>query len=63
MEKLVIAASSKFQEEIKNWKQYFEKQGYNIINYPKKINQENEQEYKTVHTKFFEAFYKLRLPA
>lgn len=55
MKKLVIAASAKFQEEIKKWKEYFEKEGDKVINYPKKINQENEEEYKNAHTKFFQS--------
>lgn len=43
--KLVIAASSKFQEEIQKWKKHFESLGYEVINYPKKINQEDTEEY------------------
>lgn len=55
MKKLVIAASAKFQEETKKWKEYFENQGYDVINYPKKINQENQEEYKIAHTEFFKS--------
>ena len=51
--KLVIACSSKFEKEIEDWKEYFEKQGCQVINYPKKIDQENEKVYKEVYLKFF----------
>ena len=53
--KLVIACSSKFEKEIEDWKNYFEKQGYQVINYPKKIDQENEKVYKEVYLKFFKS--------
>ena len=53
--KLVIACSSKFEKEIEDWKEYFEKQGYQVINYPKKIDQENEKVYKEVYLKFFKS--------
>jgi len=55
MKKLVIAGSSKFLDEIEKKKEFFENQGYNVINYPKKINPENEEEYKKAHTNFFES--------
>ena len=53
--KLVIACSSKFEKEIEDWKEYFEKNGYQVINYPKKIDQENENLYKDVYLKFFKS--------
>lgn len=53
--KIVIACSGKFQEEIKKWKKYFESHGYEVINYPKKINQENTEEYKDIYIKFFKS--------
>lgn len=53
--KLVIAASSKFQEQIKKWKEHFEKLGYEVINYPKKINQEDTEEYRKVYIEFFKS--------
>lgn len=55
MKKLVISSSAKFQKEIETWKEYFTNSGYDVINYPKKINQENSEEYKVAHTKFFES--------
>lgn len=55
MKKLVIAGSSKFLDEIEKKKEFFENQGYNVINYPKKINPGNEEEYKKAHTNFFES--------
>lgn len=53
--KIVIACSGKFQEEIQKWKKYFESIGYEVINYPKKINQENTEEYKDIYIKFFKS--------
>lgn len=55
MKKLTISASAKFQNEIKKWKTYFEEKGFEVINYPKKINQDNEIEYKNVYTNFFKS--------
>ncbi len=55
MEKLVIAASSKFQNEINNWKEYFIKQGYNVINYPKKLNEDQMDKYQEIYIRFFES--------
>ena len=55
MKKLVIASSAKFQKEIEYWKKYFIDKGYNVINYPKKINQNNSEEYKIAHTGFFKS--------
>lgn len=55
MKKLVIASSAKFQKEIEIWKTYFINKGYNVINYPKKINQDNSEEYKIAHTGFFKS--------
>lgn len=53
--KLVIACSSKFQDEIQKWKKHFESLGYEVINYPKKINQEDTEEYRKVYIKFFKS--------
>lgn len=55
MQKLVIASSAKFQKEIEIWKKYFIDKGYDVINYPKKINQENVEEYEKAHTEFFKS--------
>lgn len=55
MQKLTIAASAKFLDEILKWKKYFEEKGYKVINYPKKIDQQNELEYKNAYIDFFRA--------
>lgn len=55
MKKLVIASSAKFQEEIKQWKKIFEEKGYNVINYPKKININDNQEYKDTYIRYFKS--------
>ena len=55
MKKLVIAGSAKFCEEMLEWKEYFENRGYEVINYPKKIDQTNAKEYQNVYIKFFES--------
>lgn len=55
MKKLVIASSAKFQNEIGFWKKYFEEQGYNVLNYPQKINDKDLNEYKKVHIRFFQS--------
>lgn len=53
--KLMIACSAKFQKEIQKWKKYFENNGYEVINYPRKINQENSEEYKNTYINFFKS--------
>ena len=55
MNKLVIAGSAKFIEEMEEWKSFFKNKGYDVIGCPKKINQENSDEYKMAHISFFKA--------
>lgn len=55
MKKIVIAGSAKFCDEMSEWKEYFENKGHEVINYPKKIDQRNAQEYQHVYIKFFES--------
>ena len=55
MKKIVIAGSAKFCDEMSDWKEYFENKGHEVINYPKKIDQRNAQEYQHVYIKFFES--------
>ena len=55
MKKVVIAGSAKFCDEMSEWKEYFENKGHEVINYPKKIDQRNAQEYQHVYIKFFES--------
>ena len=53
MKKIVIASSAKLTEEIDKWKKHFEETGYNVINYPQKINQSNINEYQKTYINFF----------
>ena len=55
MNKLVIAGSAKFIEEMEEWKNFFKNKGYDVIGCPKKINQENSDEYKMAHISFFKS--------
>lgn len=55
MKKLVILASAKFDEEIKKWVEYFKERNYDVINYPKKIDQSQELIYKDVYINFYKA--------
>lgn len=52
MKKIIIAGSSKFYKEILELKLELEQMGYNVLNYPKKINIDTE--YKGA----YETFYK-----
>ena len=53
MKKLVILGSAKFEKEIKKWVEYFKEHNYDVINYPKKIDQSNELIYKDVYINFY----------
>lgn len=53
MKKIAIASSAKFQDEINYWKEYFERKGYNVINYPKKINQYDVYVYEEIYREFY----------
>ena len=53
MRKIIIAGSAKFYNEVIEYKQEIEKNNYMVINYPKKIDVTNENEYK----KTFENYY------
>ena len=55
MKKLVIAGSVKFEKEIKKWIEYFKEHNYDVIKYPRKINQSNELRYKDVYIDFYKA--------
>lgn len=55
MKKVVIAGSAKLQNEINNWIKYFQKENYEILDYPKKIEPKKFIEiYPQVHKSFFE---------
>ncbi len=55
MKKLTISASAKFQEEIIKWRDYFIDNGYDVINYPKPINQDIESEYRKTYIDFLKS--------
>lgn len=55
MKKVVIAGSAKLQKEINKWLQIFESKNCEILDYPRKIEQEKFMElYPSVHKSFFE---------
>lgn len=53
MRKIVIAGSGRFHEEVLNIKKELETKGYHVIDYPKKIDQTNEKEYKQAFERFW----------
>ena len=58
--KLVIAGSTKLQDEIQKWIEYWNsKDGYSVLDYPKIIPQNNfENLYPDVHKNFFKNMQK-----
>jgi len=55
MKKVVIAGSVKLQQEIQNWRKFFINKGYEVLDYPKKIDETEFMElYPNVHKEFFE---------
>lgn len=55
MKKVVIAGSAKLQKEINKWLKIFESKNYEILDYPRKIEQERFIElYPSIHKTFFE---------
>lgn len=54
MKKVVIAGSTKLQNEINNWKTFFESQNYQVLDYPKKIDKEHFTKlYPNIYKDFF----------
>ena len=59
MKKVVIAGSAKLQQEIQNWRKFFINKGYEVLDYPKKIDETKFMEvYPNVHKEFFESITK-----
>ena len=59
MKKVVIAGSAKLQKEINKWLKIFESKNYEILDYPRKIEQERFIElYPSIHKTFFECITK-----
>lgn len=54
MRKIVIAGSAKFYKEVQKIKEALEKREYEVIDYPKKINDTIEIEYKYAYELFYE---------
>lgn len=55
MKKIVIAGSSKLQDKINYWIQYFKDKDYDVFDYPKQINKEQFIKiYPNIHKEFFE---------
>ena len=55
MKKIVIASSAKFKEKVCRWKELFEQKGYEVIDYPRKIDQTISEEYQKAHIRFFKS--------
>lgn len=58
MRKTVIVGSAKFYKEALEMKKELENKDYNVIDYPKNINVNNEEEYKQAYEKFYECLSK-----
>lgn len=55
MKKIVIAGSAKLQDEINSWIDKFEKDGYHVLDYPQKIEENSFiKQYPNIHKEFFE---------
>jgi len=54
MRKIIIAGSAFFYKEALNIKNELENNNYIVIDYPKKINDSNEIEYKEAYETFYE---------
>ena len=55
MKKVVIAGSAKLQKEVENWKNFFENKNYEVLDYPRTIEEEKFIElYPNVHIEFLE---------
>lgn len=55
MKKIVIAGSARLQNEINNWINYFENNGYEILDYPKIIDESKFTDlYPKIHTEFLD---------
>lgn len=53
MRKIIIAGSAKFYKEVLELKEELEKKDYNVIDHAKKINVNNEEEYKAAYESFY----------
>lgn len=53
MRNIIIASSAKFYKEALDLKEELERQNYNVIDYPRNINVNNEDEYKAAYERFY----------
>lgn len=54
MKKIVIAGSAKLQDKVNYWKDKFEKENYQVLDYPKEIDKYSFIDvYPDVHKEFF----------
>ena len=58
MRKIVIAGSAKFYKEVLEMKKELENNDCNVIDYPKNINVNIEDEYKQAYERFYESLSK-----
>ena len=59
MKKVVIAGSVKLQKEVEKWINIFENNGYQILDYPRAVEEQKfMQLYPDVHKNFFECITK-----
>ena len=55
MKKIVIAGSAKLQKEVEKWINFFESNNYEILDYPRAIEESKFMElYPDIHTEFLE---------
>ncbi len=62
MKKVVIAGSAKLQKEVNKWLKIFENQNYEILDYPRAIEESKFMElYPNIHIKFLENITKTNM--
>ena len=58
MKKIVISGSAKLFDKVKYWVEYFEKNGYKVLDYPKYIGKPEETEdYEACMIKIYKEYY------
>lgn len=59
MKTIVIAGSAKLQNEVNHWLDFFERKNYEILDYPRSIEEQKFMElYPNIHTEFLENIIK-----
>lgn len=62
MKKIVIAGSAKLQKEVNYWINFFESNDYEILDYPRVIEESKFMElYPNIHTEFLENITKTNI--